>query len=379
MTPRHLTLAEAPISPSTLRFTPAVLLLAGLALAPGVHAQSANPAYALLTDQEAHAAAGLLVTPGHVHAALQAGALPLLHQREFPLNCRGGAGLVFEIVGPPADTGTRRLSLTFAASPAAAGPEGQGLQPGTCAWVDRPVNDGEPRQVRQTIRIADSTLRHMVRDSGVYWSFLAHNSDSGHFTGVGYRYWDVAWSAESSGHRPLAPMPVTRTWLPFSGRYLPWLGIGWFAITWAPFTTLVGLWSGWRRLAGLYPDRNAGRVRSFRSSPVVMGMVNYRGGVRLTADEAHLHFSMSAFFRPGHPPFSVPWSDVTVSRDQWPWFPLKGLPFVRISLARYAGRRILVPLMDGRRIVEASTGRLELSEPPEPSPRPAAAVGLDRR
>lgn len=27
----------------------------------------------------------------------------------------------------------------------AAGAEGQGLQPGTCAWVDRPVNGAEPR------------------------------------------------------------------------------------------------------------------------------------------------------------------------------------------------------------------------------------------
>jgi hypothetical protein len=326
------------------------------------------------------AVVGLLVNPGPAQAALQAAPLPPLPQGAFPLNCRGGAGLVLETFGPPADSGTRaRLSLTFAANSRAAGPEGEGLKPGTCAWVDRPVNDEEPRQVRVTIGSADSTLRRTITDSGVYWSFLAHNSDSGHFTGAGFRYWDRTWSQESAGHVPPASVPARRTWLPFDPRYLPWVGIGWFVITWAPFTTLVGLWSGWRRLAGLYPDRNSGRVRSFRSSPVVMGMVNYRAGVRLTADEAHLHFSMSAFFRPGHAPFSVPWSDVAASRDEWPWFPLKGLPFVRLSLAKYASRRILVPLADGQRIVAASGGRLELSELPRPSPRHAAALGLDRR
>ena len=326
------------------------------------------------------AVVGLLVTPGPVHAALQAAPLPTVPGRDFPLNCRGGAGLVLETVGPPADSGTNaRLALTFAANAAAAGPEGEGLKPGTCAWVDRPVTDEEPRQVRVSIGSADSTLRRTITDSGVYWSFLAHNSDSGHLAGAGFRYWDRTRSQESAGHIPPASVPARRTWLPFEPRYLPWMVIGWLVITWGPFTTLAGLWSGWRRLAGLYPDKNSGRVRSFRSSPVVMGMVNYRAGVRLTADETHLHFSMSAFFRPGHPPFSVPWSDIAASRDEWPWFPLKGVPFVRISLAKYASRRILLPLADGQRIVAASGGRLQLEDLPQFSPRTAAAVGLDRR
>jgi hypothetical protein len=314
------------------------------------------------------AATGLMVNPGHVHAALHAAALPPLPRREYPLNCRGGAGLVFETLGPPADTGTRMsLSLTFTANPAAAGPEGQGLRPGTCAWVDRPVNDQEPRQVRATIASADSTLRRMVRDSGVYWSFLAHNSDSGHFTGVGYRYWDTAWSRESVGRAPRASMSAKGSWLPFNVRHLPWLAIGWVVVSWLPFMMALGMGSGWRRLAGLYPDRNTGRGHSFRCSPMVMGLTNYRTGPRLTPDETHLHFSMSALLRPGHPPFSVPWSDVAVSRDEWPWFPLKGHPVIRISLAKHASRRILVPISGGERIVAGSGDRLQVSEPRVPA------------
>jgi hypothetical protein len=281
-------------------------------------------------------------------------------RREYPLNCRGGGGLVFDTISPPSDAnGAVALSLTFAASAVASGPEGQGLQPGTCAWVDRPVNDAEPRQIRFTTAFGDSILRLTVRDSSQYWGFLAFNSDSGHLTGVGHRHWDAASS-------PRASAPARGSWLPFNPRYLPWLVLVWVTIAWLPSMLLTGSWSGWRRLVGLYPDRNAGRSKSFRSGVMVMRMANYRAGVRLTLDDSHLHFSTSAFLRPGHTPFSVPWSDITVSRDEWPWFPFKGNPMTRITLARQPDLRILVPVSTGERIIAASRGRLQLSGPRAP-------------
>jgi hypothetical protein len=310
------------------------------------------------------AAAGLLVHPGHVYAVPQSSADSLPnHRREYPLNCRGGERLVFDTIGSPYDTGTAlRLSLAFTASPTAAGPEGQGLQPSTCAWVDRPVNDREPRQIRVTIHISDSTPRATVRDTGVYWSFLAHNSDSGHITAVGYRHWRA--SSPPLGQASQAPATTARNgrWLPFNPSHLHWYVLGWMVITWVPLLALVGLWSGWRRLAGLYPDTNAGRGRTVRCGSMVMGLTNYRGGARLRADDSHLHFSMWGPFRWGHPPFSVPWSDITVSRDEWPWFPLKGDPVTRVTLARHPGLRILVPVSTGEGIVAASGGRLPLSD-----------------
>jgi hypothetical protein len=289
----------------------------------------------------------------------------MVSQREYyPLNCRGGGRLLFDTIGAPSDTARAvRLSLTFAASPTAAGPEGQGLQPGTCAWVDRPVNKEEPRQVRVTIGVDDSTPRLTLRDTGMYWSFLAYDSDSGHFTGVGYRHWHVS-SPPLGQAVHAAPAPARGSWLPFNPHHLPLLGVGWAAIAWAPFLMLCGRWSGWRRLGGLYPARSIGPGRTVRCGSMVMGLANYRGGARLTVDDSHLHFSMRALFRPGHPPFSVPWSDVTLSRDEWPWFPLKGNPVTRITLARHRGLRILVPVSTGEGIVAASQGRLQPSEPP---------------
>lgn len=150
--------------------------------------------------------------------------------------------------------------------------------------------------------------------------------------------------------------------LPFDVRYLPLLVLALVVITWAPSLFLTGRTSGWRRLADLYPSRNPGTARSFRCSPILMRMSNYRGGARLTPDESHLHFAQPAFLRPGHRPFSVPWSDITASRDEWPWFPLKGHPMVRLTLAKDPDLRILIPLRDGEALAAASGGRMELDE-----------------
>ena len=82
--------------------------------------------------------------------------------------------------------------LTFAANATPSGLEGQGLQPGSCAWVDRALSDAEPRRIQLTIGTSDSAPEQTVRDSGMYWGFLAYNSGSGALTGVGYRHWHAA-------------------------------------------------------------------------------------------------------------------------------------------------------------------------------------------
>jgi hypothetical protein len=330
--------------------------------------------HALLT------AAGLLVTAAPLCAALQAPPdTARSRRREFPLNCRGGERLVFDTLAPVADTSTRvRLSLRFTASPRAAGWNGEGLEPSTCAWVDRPLNGAEPLRLHVTLGIGDSTPRLTLRDTSVYWSFLAYNTDSGHFHGAGYRYWKaddavVAMPSQDSGVRmdyvhwkPTPAAQATPHGWTFDVRHLPLYLLGWVLIVGIPIgipmTTLLGVWSGWRRLAGLYPSRPVHGGRRF-SCGLTLRITHYRGGVRLTADDSHLHFSVWALFRPGHRPFSVPWTDVTVSRDEWPWLPFKGRPVMRLTLARDRGIRILVPVSVGEGLIGASRGRLRLSNP----------------
>jgi hypothetical protein len=139
-----------------------------------------------------------------------------------------------------------------------------------------------------------------------------------------------------------------------------------------PATAMLARWSGWRELAERYPDRNAGRGRSFKSGPLVMNKSVYKMGARFTTDESHLHFRMSALARPGHPPFSVPWPEIEASHDEWPWFPFKGEPMVRLAIATHPELRILVKLRDGRRLAEGSNGRLTIYGMPQAA---TAALG----
>jgi hypothetical protein len=320
---------------------------------------------------------GLLVVPACECRAVQSSSAEVgERRREFPLNCRGGAGLVFDTLGPLADTATRvSVSLRFTASPRAAGWKGEGLEPSTCAWVDRPLNGAEPLRVRVKLGAGDSAPRLTLRDTALYWSFLAYNTDSGYLQGVGYRHWNAGDTAATTpstdsavrldyDHWKPAPPPAAapRRWN-FDVRLLPLIALGWGLIVGIPTTTLLGRWSGWRRLAAFYPERPVHGGRRFRCS-LIMRVTWYRGGVRLTADDAHLHFAVWPLYRPGHRRFSVPWADVSVFRDEWPWLPFKGLPVMRLALAKDPGLRILVQMSIGEGIIAASGGRLELSQSP---------------
>lgn len=137
--------------------------------------------------------------------------------------------------------------------------------------------------------------------------------------------------------------------------------VGWALIVGIPALMLLGVWSGWRRLAARYPGRPVREGRRFRCGFLIMRITWYRSGTRLTAGDSHLHFSVAPLLRPGHLPFSVPWADVTVSPDGWPWFPFKGRPVMRLTLAGERGIRILVPVSVGNGIIAASRGRLKLS------------------
>jgi hypothetical protein len=154
-------------------------------------------------------------------------------------------------------------------------------------------------------------------------------------------------------------------------RFLPVLVLGVVVLAWAPMLILTGRSCGWRRLAVFYRDRSDGTGASVRCSPVLMGKTTYKGGVRLTPGDTHLHCAMPALHQPGHGTFCIPWSDLAASRDESPWFPFKGHPMIRPAVTKDPGRRILVPLRQGERLVAASGGRLTLTEP-----RPLAAPML---
>jgi len=295
-------------------------------------------------------------------AAQSAEPMPPPLGRERPLTCRGGPGLVFDTLA--ADGARAQLSLVFTASAGPAGLEGQGLEPGQCGWVERPFGEREPRRIHLSIAASDTTPQRSMLDGDIYWGFLAYPTDSGYINAAGYRHWHAS-SPPAPSTPPAAvagAAPSRRSLpLPFDVRYLPLFALGLGAIISIPGVVLMGRWSGWRRLAERYPDRNSGRGTSVRSGKLVMNKSLYKMGVRFTMDEQYLHVAMSLLARLGHRPLSVPWSDVAAARDEWPWFPFKGEPMVRLTFAAHPDIRILVRMAVGRRIAEASGGRLRIA------------------
>ena len=139
----------------------------------------------------------------------------------YEIRCRGGDG-AFRLQqlsgGPRPEAGGQvwvaLMSLEFHASPLAAGPDAAGLIPGTCAWIDRPLNDREPRSIRFEAPATHTTsaspgisptpglspdVSHL-KDPAKYWSFFAYNTNQGFLQATSYRPWD-----------PPAPLPPDRT------------------------------------------------------------------------------------------------------------------------------------------------------------------------
>lgn len=137
-------------------------------------------------------------------------------QATYQLLCRGiGGGMNFRHGGSvrsPTGEDIVTLELTFKKSAKAAGPQGAGLDPGQCSWVDRPINQSEPfklrfetranAQLRQSLsggsvdrsstaaeRYPDATsIPAYMKGPGHYYSFRVYNSNEGYFIATGSRY-----------------------------------------------------------------------------------------------------------------------------------------------------------------------------------------------
>lgn len=75
----------------------------------------------------------------------------------YPILCRSGKGISVFAQRSMQTLGGNGLGsvgaserITFAKNATAAKVDGSGLQPGTCAWVDRPLNASEPNVIYET-------------------------------------------------------------------------------------------------------------------------------------------------------------------------------------------------------------------------------------
>ena len=79
----------------------------------------------------------------------------------------------------PGESGRRMLRIRFkrGSKPATAG-----LNPGECAWLDRPVGGDEPDTIIRFVSGPNVPVVTNLRDANKYWGFCA--SDHGDYFGV---------------------------------------------------------------------------------------------------------------------------------------------------------------------------------------------------
>lgn len=121
----------------------------------------------------------------------------------YELRCRGHYGSDFRF--REATLTLPDQAMSFHASSMASGADGSGLAPGTCSWIDRPLNQAEPREVWFTAPYlpvastenpaqaetspSQSNIPLYLYDERRYWSFFVYNTNRGFFRATSYRAW----------------------------------------------------------------------------------------------------------------------------------------------------------------------------------------------
>jgi hypothetical protein len=86
-----------------------------------------------------------------------------------------------------------------------------------------------------------------------------------------------------------------------------------FMVVWLTIPLVISLF-GWRELAGAYRARQPFTGPKWRWRTGYLGPVRYKLALTIGADSSGLHVAMAAPLRIGHPPLSIPWTDVTIVR-----------------------------------------------------------------
>jgi hypothetical protein len=95
--------------------------------------------------------------------------------------------------------------------------------------------------------------------------------------------------------------------------------LGGFPLLWVFIMFLASTLGGWGTLAAQYTAPNIeGEEPLAQWTWQTMGMrwANYSWVVTITVYEEGLHFAMPLLFRPGHPPFLLPWEELRLQRKQ---------------------------------------------------------------
>jgi hypothetical protein len=92
---------------------------------------------------------------------------------------------------------------------------------------------------------------------------------------------------------------------------------------WIGVLSLVSAISGWRKLARSYPavdtsapTQDAAPVPRFHFCSASFSGLNYSACLTFAVDRDYLHLATQLPFRPGHPPISIPWSEISATEKK---------------------------------------------------------------
>lgn len=125
----------------------------------------------------------------------------------YELRCQGGSeAFTFQQLSQaPENT---LLAITFHKSTRAAGSTSIGLSPGTCAWIDRPVNAAEPATIHVEVKPSDvQMMEDDLRAAGKYWSYYVFNTNQGYLQARRYAVWQSPDAVGSVAVKPLDAIP----------------------------------------------------------------------------------------------------------------------------------------------------------------------------
>ena len=121
---------------------------------------------------------------------------------------------------------------------------------------------------------------------------------------------------------------------------------------------LISLMGGWGRIAEAYPNRQSEAADCLSLQSAILRLSSsYSGVLRLCTDEHGVYFSVLFLYRPGHPPFFVPWTEISGRRTTYFIYQMVDLRFDRTPNLPF---RLYKRTAD--KLVEAANGRWSYEE-----------------
>ncbi|WP_420645611.1 hypothetical protein [Candidatus Leptofilum sp.] len=105
-----------------------------------------------------------------------------------------------------------------------------------------------------------------------------------------------------------------------------------FPLFWSIIVFLISRLGGWGSMAESYTHHEPHAAECFPLQSAILRLSSsYRNVVKICADEEGVYFSVMFLFRPGHPPFFVPWGEISGIKKNYFLYNVVDLRFQRTS------------------------------------------------